>query len=136
MITQLLFEHSLRMRLVAEVGSSSGGKSLTSYAGTPGAETASVTGSEQAAEIEALINEGEEAESGGHTAEGSHAQTVGSAGTMERKCEEETKGKKRDNCSDLVGRINNLMSTVSSDSLICGLGQTECMCIHTRVVRI
>ncbi|KAG8697036.1 hypothetical protein FRC09_008111, partial [Ceratobasidium sp. 395] len=116
MLTQLLFEHSLRIRMVAEVASSGSG-AKTPKTATPGAETASVSG-------ETAVEGSEGSAEGGstsHTAEGSNAQTLVAstssiAGKGKGKGEDKDKDKKKDEEKDsdstnLVGKINNLMST-------------------------
>ncbi|QRW14592.1 ABC transporter transmembrane region [Ceratobasidium sp. AG-Ba] len=111
MLTQLIFEHSLRIRMVAEVASSGSGVKTPKTA-TPG-EAASVSG-------ETAVEEGSNGESStAHTAEGSNAQTlVASSSSIKGKGKDEDKDedKKKDEeksaeSSNLVGKINNLMST-------------------------
>ncbi|QRW00058.1 ABC transporter transmembrane region [Ceratobasidium sp. AG-Ba] len=111
MLTQLIFEHSLRIRMVAEVASSGSGVKTPKTA-TPG-EAASVSG-------ETAVEEGSNGESStAHTAEGSNAQTlVASSSSIKGKGKDDNKDedKKRDEeksaeSSNLVGKINNLMST-------------------------
>ncbi|CAE7169341.1 unnamed protein product [Rhizoctonia solani] len=110
MITQLLFEHSLRIRMVAQAGR---GSSKTSKAGTPGGDSASIVGSEGTAvgsQLQPAEGTGE-SNSTGHTAEESNAQTlVASTSSVKQKDKEESKEDDKEN-SNLVGKINNLMST-------------------------
>lgn len=115
MLTQLLFEHSLRIRMVAEVANSGtrtpGTK--TPKAATPGADAASVA--------EGTGSSSEQTDdSATHTAEGSNAQTlVASTASVSTKgkgkdkddSKDKEKEKEADNSSNLVGKINNLMST-------------------------
>ncbi|KAJ1309716.1 hypothetical protein OPQ81_006481 [Rhizoctonia solani] len=110
MITQLLFEHSLRIRMVAQAAGGSGGK--TPKTATPGGDSASVAGSERTA-----VGSTGEGESGsaGHTAEESNAQTL-VASTSSVKQQDKDKDKEGSQAGDnesanLVGKINNLMST-------------------------
>ncbi|KEP49369.1 ABC transporter [Rhizoctonia solani 123E] len=115
MITQLLFEHSLRIRMVSQVASGSGDKTPKTV--FPTVDTASVVES-QGAPIDApkqLVDDEEASDSTGHTAEASNAQTL-VASTSSVQGKSNTKGgdtsKEDDNTSsNLVGKINNLMST-------------------------
>ncbi|KAF8610181.1 P-loop containing nucleoside triphosphate hydrolase protein [Ceratobasidium sp. AG-I] len=114
MLTQLLFEHSLRIRMVAEVA---GSGAKTSQATTPGSDTSDVAegaanGSGQAGETEGSMT---------HTAEGSGEQTLVAsiAGTSINKVkgkdetsnEDKKEGESKTQSPNLVGKINNLMST-------------------------
>ncbi|KAF8758431.1 P-loop containing nucleoside triphosphate hydrolase protein [Rhizoctonia solani] len=97
MISQLLFEHSLRIRMVAQVAG--GSTSKTPSAVTPTIDAASIAENEQInAENSGGLQTAEEQEtdSTNHTAETSNAQHS----------KEEGSGS-----SNLVGKINNLMST-------------------------
>jgi hypothetical protein len=106
--------------MVAEVASGgSGGK--TPKVGTPGGDVASVvegSGSDHTAAEDGNGSTGES--STAHTAEGSNAQTlVASTSTIpaKGKGKDDDKGKgkeeeKEADSSNLVGKINNLMSTV------------------------
>ncbi|EUC62287.1 P-loop nucleoside triphosphate hydrolase, partial [Rhizoctonia solani AG-3 Rhs1AP] len=116
MITQLLFEHSLRIRMIAEVTGGSSGK--TPKTSTPGGDSDSVAGSERtAAESQPQPAEGTgEGESNGtdHTAEESNAQTlVASTSSVGPKDMVDNQDDNKDDNKDanLVGKINNLMST-------------------------
>ncbi|QRW00073.1 ABC transporter transmembrane region [Ceratobasidium sp. AG-Ba] len=114
MLTQLIFEHSLRIRMTAETGSSDSGNK-TPKATAPGGDAASVSGE---TDVEEASNHGS---STTHTAEGSNAQTlVASADSVDGKDkgkDDKTKDGKKDEgnasseSSNLVGKINNLMST-------------------------
>ncbi|QRV86037.1 ABC transporter transmembrane region [Ceratobasidium sp. AG-Ba] len=114
MLTQLIFEHSLRIRMTAETGSSDSG-SKTPKTATPDEDAASVSGE---AAVEEESNNGS---STAHTAEGSNAQTlVASTSSVDGKGkgkDDKTKDGKKDEgkasseSSNLVGKINNLMST-------------------------
>ncbi|KAH7340935.1 hypothetical protein B0J17DRAFT_612426 [Rhizoctonia solani] len=107
MITQLLFEHSLRIRMIAQAVGGSSGK--TPKTGTPGGDSASVAGSERTAVAEGT-GEGESS-SAGHTAEESNAQTlVASTSSVKQKDKEGSQGDDNES-ANLVGKINNLMST-------------------------
>ncbi|KAG9126177.1 hypothetical protein FRC07_004584 [Ceratobasidium sp. 392] len=113
MLTQLLFEHSLRIRMVSEVASSGSG-SKTPKTVTPGGETASVSGETAVESSEGSAGEA----STSHTAEGSNAQTlVASTSSVagKGKGKDEPKDKKDEekdaDSANLVGKINNLMST-------------------------
>ncbi|KAG9103574.1 hypothetical protein FRC06_009826 [Ceratobasidium sp. 370] len=113
MLTQLLFEHSLRIRMVAEVSGGSGAK--TPKSATPRGETPSVSGETAVEGSEESAGEG----SASHAAEGSNAQTlVASTSSIggKGKGKDEDKDKKKEEEKDadsanLVGKINNLMST-------------------------
>ncbi|KAF8744087.1 P-loop containing nucleoside triphosphate hydrolase protein, partial [Rhizoctonia solani] len=116
MITQLLFEHSLRIRMVAQAaGGGSNGK--TPKTATPGGDSASIAGSERTA-VEAQSQGAEGAEgveggsnSAGHTAEESNGQTlVASTSSVKPKDKDESKGDDGEG-DNLTGKINNLMST-------------------------
>ncbi|KAH7340934.1 hypothetical protein B0J17DRAFT_716110 [Rhizoctonia solani] len=112
MITQLLFEHSLRIRMVAQVASGSGGK--TPKAATPAVDAASIVETQGApADVLTQLPEAneEESESTGHTAETSNSQTL-IASTSSTKGRDSDASTGEDNSSsNLVGKINNLMST-------------------------
>ncbi|KAG9098020.1 hypothetical protein FS749_004906 [Ceratobasidium sp. UAMH 11750] len=113
MLTQLLFEHSLRIRMVAEVSGGSGAK--TPKSATPRGETPSVSGDTAVEESEGSAGEA----SASHAAEGSNTQTLvasTSSITSKGKGKDEDKDKKKEeekdaDSSNLVGKINNLMST-------------------------
>ncbi|KAF8608398.1 hypothetical protein BDV93DRAFT_519443 [Ceratobasidium sp. AG-I] len=111
-LTQLLFEHSLRIRMVAEVASSD---TKTPKATTPDAETTSTiedTGS-------GSVQTGEAGESATHTPEGSAEQTLVAStastsigkGKGKDKTSNQAKAEEESKNSNLVGKINNLMST-------------------------
>ncbi|KAJ1309694.1 hypothetical protein OPQ81_006459 [Rhizoctonia solani] len=116
MITQLLFEHSLRIRMVAQVAGGSDAKTPKTI--TPTADTASVLESQETtidAPSQRANGSEEEFDSTCHTAEASNAQTL-VASTSSVKGKDKTKGgdstEEENNAnSNLVGRINNLMST-------------------------
>ncbi|CAE6479744.1 unnamed protein product [Rhizoctonia solani] len=116
MITQLLFEHSLRIRMVAQTaGGGSNGK--TPKTATPGNDGASIAGSERTAvETQSQGAEGAEgveggSNSAGHTAEESNGQTlVASTSSVKPKDKDESKGDDGEG-ANLTGKINNLMST-------------------------
>lgn len=114
MLTQLFFEHSLRIRMVAEVSGGSTGKTPKTV--TPGGETPSVSGSEGTAVEQAQSSVGE-GSSTGHVAEDSNAQTLIASPSVDGKDKPKGEAKeevKEDNeKANLVGKINNLMSTVS-----------------------
>jgi hypothetical protein len=113
MLTQLVFEHSLRIRMVAEVANGSTGK--TPKTSTPG-DTASVVGSERTVIEGHAEGEVEGGSTTTHAAEGSNGQTlVASTSSVKGKDKAKVKEvtKEVDNeSSNLVGKINNLMSTV------------------------
>ncbi|CCO37550.1 ATP-binding cassette transporter abc4 Short=ABC transporter abc4 [Rhizoctonia solani AG-1 IB] len=114
MMSQLLFEHSLRIRMVAQVAGGSSGK-------TPGAITPAVDTTGSIIEGEQTPTESsrkpgtsdeEESNSTVHTAEASNAQTlVASASSTKGKDNVDEKSKDDSSSSNLVGKINNLMST-------------------------
>ncbi|CCO27944.1 ATP-binding cassette transporter abc4 Short=ABC transporter abc4 [Rhizoctonia solani AG-1 IB] len=113
MITQLLFEHSLRIRMVAEAVGGSGGK--TPKTATPGNDSASIAGSERTAvESQSQPAEGTgegESNSAGHTTEASNAQTlIASTSSVKPQDKEESKAGDGEE-ANLTGKINNLMST-------------------------
>ncbi|KAG8744472.1 hypothetical protein FRC11_013448, partial [Ceratobasidium sp. 423] len=113
MITQLLFEHSLRIRLVAQATGGSSGK--TPKTATPGGDNASVAGSDRTAvgsQPQPAEGTGEEdSNSIGHTAEESNGQTlVASTSSVKQKDKEESQGDDSES-ANLIGKINNLMST-------------------------
>ncbi|KAF8610641.1 hypothetical protein BDV93DRAFT_484022 [Ceratobasidium sp. AG-I] len=109
-LTQLLFEHSLRIRMVGEVASS-GTKAPRTTA--PSADTPSVIGDTESGSGLASGAEG----STTHTAEGSGEQTLVAStiskgkGKDEATDEAEEEGETKTQSSNLVGKINNLMST-------------------------
>ncbi|KEP45171.1 ABC transporter, partial [Rhizoctonia solani 123E] len=113
MVTQLLFEHSLRIRMVAQVAGGSSGK--TPKTSTPGGDSGSIAGSERTAaegQPQSTKGTGEgESNSTGHTAEESNAQTL-VASTSSMKQQDKGDGQDDDKeVTNLVGKINNLMST-------------------------
>ncbi|CAE6498063.1 unnamed protein product, partial [Rhizoctonia solani] len=112
MITQLLFEHSLRIRMVAQVAGGSGSK--TPKAATPAIDAASVVESQEtpvnASRQPAGGNE-EDSESIGQTAEASNSQTLVASTSSVKGKDGDTSMGEDDNSSNLVGKINNLMST-------------------------
>ncbi|ELU44867.1 ATP-binding cassette transporter [Rhizoctonia solani AG-1 IA] len=116
MISQLLFEHSLRIRMVAQVAG--GSTSKTPSAVTPTIDAASIAENEQInAENSGGLQTAEEQEtdSTNHTAETSNAQTlVASTSSVKGQDKVDDKSKEEGSgSSNLVGKINNLMSTVS-----------------------
>jgi hypothetical protein len=116
MMSQLLFEHSLRIRMVAQVAGGSSGK--TSGAITPAMETTGsiIEGEQTPTESSRKPGTSDEEESNStvHTAEASNAQTlVASASSTKGKDKVDEKSKDDSGSSNLVGKINNLMSTVS-----------------------
>ncbi|KAF8682983.1 P-loop containing nucleoside triphosphate hydrolase protein [Rhizoctonia solani] len=114
MISQLLFEHSLRIRMVAQVAG--GSTSKTPSAVTPTIDAASIAENEQInAENSGGLQTAEEQEtdSTNHTAETSNAQTlVASTSSVKGQDKVDDKSKEEGSgSSNLVGKINNLMST-------------------------
>ncbi|CAE6444373.1 unnamed protein product, partial [Rhizoctonia solani] len=114
-ITQLLFEHSLRMRMVSQVAGGSGSK--TPKVVTPMADTTSVAGNQETS-INAsrpLVSEEGESGSSGHVVDASNAQTlVASTSSVKGKSKvkgDDTSEEDDSGSSNLVGKVNNLMST-------------------------
>ncbi|KAG8764714.1 hypothetical protein FRC12_007931 [Ceratobasidium sp. 428] len=101
MLTQLLFEHSLRIRMIAETSTSTNPSQKSSKIGTPKGDLGSTSRDEQ--DFTAT-----------HVAELSDAQTLvastSAIPTGKDDVENPEAGNQDDN-SNLVGKINNLMST-------------------------
>ncbi|KAG9104015.1 hypothetical protein FRC06_006095 [Ceratobasidium sp. 370] len=105
MLTQLLFEHSLRIRMIAETTTSPNPTQESSEIGTPRGELGSPGREEQDADGAAAA----------HAAETSDAETLvasTSAIPTSKDNAQETEGEDQSDSSNLVGKINNLMSTV------------------------
>ncbi|KAF8710653.1 P-loop containing nucleoside triphosphate hydrolase protein, partial [Rhizoctonia solani] len=113
MISQLLFEHSLRIRVVNQIADRSNGKTSRSASHIG---TTTTTQSEERMDAEYLnsseASEEDESESTVHAAEGSNTQTlIGSVGSTKGKEKPDEASKEQNGNSNLVGKINNLMSS-------------------------
>ncbi|QRW27550.1 ABC transporter transmembrane region [Rhizoctonia solani] len=113
MISQLLFEHSLRIRVVTQIADRSNGKTSRSASHIG---TTTTTQSEERMDAEYLnsseASEEDESESTVHAAEGSNTQTlIGSVGSTKGKENSDEASKEQNGNSNLVGKINNLMSS-------------------------
>ncbi|KAG8702087.1 hypothetical protein FRC09_004964 [Ceratobasidium sp. 395] len=108
MLTQLLFEHSLRIRMIAETSTSTNSSQKSSKIGTPKGDLGSTSRDEQDFTTT-------------HVAELSDAQTLvastSAIPTGKDDAEKPEAGNQDDN-SNLVGKINNLMSTRDHSAII------------------